>query len=327
MTESINDGYQSNEASIRPLVTFAVFAFNQSKYVKKAISAAFNQDYSPLEIILSDDCSDDDTFEIMKKEANSYNGFHRIILNRNYKNLNIAGHLNHINRLANGEMVVIAAGDDISMPDRVRRLVDAWLSDNKRAGVLHSACNVISEDGVFVKELSCPCLDMLDSAVTTATENAFVVGATGAWDRGLYEYFGDLRSDLVHEDRALPFRALLAGRTVKYVDKPLVAYRQGIGVSSAYVNRGVHLDSEQRRKVLNRLRIDVVQKIEDLQKRENPELSAILERSLAKYDVALSFEENYPKPLVMVSQIKKTNVSYVVRMVCKRLINNWRDGG
>ena len=51
----------------RPLVTFALFAYNQEQYIREAIEGAFAQTYQPLEIILSDDCSTDRTFEIMRE--------------------------------------------------------------------------------------------------------------------------------------------------------------------------------------------------------------------------------------------------------------------
>lgn len=78
----------------RPLVTFALFAYNQEKYIREAISGAFSQTYSPLEIIMSDDNSLDSTYEIMREEARAYQGPHKIILNRNSSNLGIAYHVN-----------------------------------------------------------------------------------------------------------------------------------------------------------------------------------------------------------------------------------------
>jgi len=40
----------------RPLLTFALFGYNQEQYIREAVEGAFAQTYSPLEIILSDDC-------------------------------------------------------------------------------------------------------------------------------------------------------------------------------------------------------------------------------------------------------------------------------
>jgi glycosyltransferase involved in cell wall biosynthesis len=53
----------------RSLVTFALFAYNQEKYIREAVEGALAQTYEPLEIILSDDCSSDRTFETMREMA------------------------------------------------------------------------------------------------------------------------------------------------------------------------------------------------------------------------------------------------------------------
>ena len=47
----------------KPLVTFALFAYNQEKLITAAVEAAFAQTYQPLEIIISDDESSDKTYD------------------------------------------------------------------------------------------------------------------------------------------------------------------------------------------------------------------------------------------------------------------------
>jgi len=41
----------------RPLVTFALLAYNQEEFIREAVEGAFALTYEQLEIILSDDCS------------------------------------------------------------------------------------------------------------------------------------------------------------------------------------------------------------------------------------------------------------------------------
>ena len=67
----------------KPLVTFIVISYNQEAFIRDGVEGAFSQTYSPLEIVLSDDCSRDRTFEIMQELAAAYRGPHRVILNRN----------------------------------------------------------------------------------------------------------------------------------------------------------------------------------------------------------------------------------------------------
>ncbi len=81
-----------NELLDKPLVTFTLFAYNHEKYIReKAVEGALAQTYTPLEIILSDDCSTDRTFEIIQEIAKSYTGKHQLVINRNKKNLGLAG--------------------------------------------------------------------------------------------------------------------------------------------------------------------------------------------------------------------------------------------
>ena len=55
----------------RPLVSALVLGYNQESIIRKAVEGAFAQTYIPLEIVLSDDCSTDRTFDIMREMAAS----------------------------------------------------------------------------------------------------------------------------------------------------------------------------------------------------------------------------------------------------------------
>jgi len=77
----------------RPLVTFALFAYNQEKYIREAVDVAFSQTYQPLEIILSDDCSSDRTFEIMQEMAAAYVGPHDVRVRQSEVNRGLIDHV------------------------------------------------------------------------------------------------------------------------------------------------------------------------------------------------------------------------------------------
>ncbi|MCL1479085.1 glycosyltransferase [Marinobacter sp. M3C] len=308
----------------RPLVTFALLAYNQENYIREAVGAALSQDYSPLEIILSDDCSSDATFEIMREMADRYAGLHSIVLNRNVRNLNVGGHINNLNRLAKGELVVAAAGDDISKPDRVSRLVEAWLANGKRSGLLHSARIMITEAGALIGERGHSALEELTSAESAIVNNAHVIGATEAWDRCLFNSYGDFSEGLVHEDLALTFRSLLAGRPVTYIDRPLVLYRYGVGITASYFGP-TSRNTSKRMVLLRRLRTDALQRLDDLKVFPNSVVEAAATLALHKYDVAIRFEDGIPGPMELTGMIKRVGFSWVARMFIKYLINIWRD--
>jgi glycosyltransferase involved in cell wall biosynthesis len=132
----------------RPLLTFALVAYNQEQYVAEAVRGALSQTYSPLQVILSDDCSPDGTFEVMQEVVSHYQGPHQVILRRNERNMGLGGHINRVVELAQGELIVIAAGDDISLPQRSERIWQAYLDSGKKAYSIFSNEYLIDDDGV-----------------------------------------------------------------------------------------------------------------------------------------------------------------------------------
>lgn len=134
----------------RPLVTFALFAYNQEKYIREAVEGAFSQTYSPLEIILSDDQSRDRTFGIMEEMAREYKGQHRVITRRGQSNQGLIRHIRAVAEISSGSLIVVAAGDDISLPERSSKLTELMLRE--RSDVAASNYSKISEEGQVLEE-------------------------------------------------------------------------------------------------------------------------------------------------------------------------------
>lgn len=212
----------------RPLLTLQVIAFQQERYIREAVAAAFAQTYQPLQIILSDDGSKDATYEIMAEMAAEYSGPHQIVLNRNEPNLGIGRHISRCAELATGELIISSAGDDVCLPQRVERLYEAWVGSNKTAMSIDSLYEMIDENGVPLSTPPPPPLaegDQLDAFSRSLTAN--VVGACHAWHRSLFDRFGPLPA-ITLEDVALPPRAMLLGRVIR-VQEVLVRYRTHSG--------------------------------------------------------------------------------------------------
>lgn len=217
----------------RPLVTFVLVTCNQEAFVQEAAQGALSQTYSPLEIILSDDASSDRTYELLREVAAPYRGPHRVVLNRNPTNLGIGEHINRVTSLAQGELIVAAAGDDISAPQRTAVVVETWLSGGKRATSIHSDfVRISAQGGPFLdrkvhSQFVSPAVvgaDELCDFVRGRNPLKQVNGCAHAWSRRLFDLFGPLRRDVVFEDRALAFRSLLVG-SVAYVREVLIQYR------------------------------------------------------------------------------------------------------
>ncbi|NBY41981.1 MAG: glycosyltransferase [Verrucomicrobia bacterium] len=214
-----------NNIITNPKVTVVLLAYNQNKFITEAVKALFAQTYQPLELILSDDCSADETFETINKLVDLYSGPHQIKINRNIVNCGtVPAHLNNISHLVSGEWVVLAAGDDISEPQRVQSLINTALMKNG-CTLAYSARSVIDEHSkILINKVDVKRRDKLD-APTLTLGGTNILGAVLAFHRSAWIYFGNMPPHIRSEDKILAFRSLLLGSSV-YVDEPLVRYRR-----------------------------------------------------------------------------------------------------
>ncbi len=232
----------------KPLVTFALFAYNQERFIQQAVDAAFSQTYSPLEIILSDDCSPDATFQIMEKAVAEYTGVHNIILNRNERNLGIGGHINRVVKLCSGIIIVAAAGDDISLPERTEEIYFAYKRSNSTAKLIYSDGYLINSSGEIYSTLKEKKIKNKrkwdeDISLEKIIDGIYIPpGCTHAWSREIFNIFGDIRTPLTCEDCVLPFRGAMIGK-FSYIDKCLVKYRQH---SNHVLSKKINSNSQKR---------------------------------------------------------------------------------
>lgn len=209
--------------SISPLITFALFSYNQESYIRQAMMAALDQTHQPLEIIVSDDCSSDNTYDVICDLAKKYNGPHKLIITRNESNLGIGSHINKICRMARGELIVASAGDDVSASNRTSEIANAWMGSGRKHFSICSDAVIIDSNG-NEKELMNG--EPFRGRLADGILNSFsgLHGATHAWHADVFRIFGELLPETVCEDRVIALRSCLLGGFA-YINKTLVQYR------------------------------------------------------------------------------------------------------
>jgi glycosyltransferase involved in cell wall biosynthesis len=227
--------YQPFLCMDKPLISFALACYNQEAFIREAVEGAFSQTYSPLEIVISDDCSKDRTFDIVRDLAQAYKGPHTVTLNRNSGNLGIGAHLNRLMELCHGELVVLAAGDDISIAERTAVVVQAWNDSGRKATALSSGFVVIDKDGRVV-QAAMECCSREEKTRVRHEQGSIrgflrrriphVAGCAYAISRELFSVFGPVPETVTYEDTANCFRTVLAGGLFTFIDTPLVQYRR-----------------------------------------------------------------------------------------------------
>ncbi|MBP1593334.1 MAG: glycosyltransferase [Bacteroidetes bacterium] len=122
----------------RPLVSIIVVTYNSSKYILETLDSAREQTYKNIELIVTDDCSKDNTVELCKEWMQKNSGrFVRTEVITVPKNLGIAANCNRGVNAAKGTWIKFIAGDDILTADCVDAFVN-FVKLNKEARVVES---------------------------------------------------------------------------------------------------------------------------------------------------------------------------------------------
>ncbi|MFM5262448.1 glycosyltransferase [Aeromonas caviae] len=216
----------------QPLVSYVLISYNQQKYIREAVESALSQSYDNIEFIISDDASSDDTVDIIKGIISKSN--RNIRLNVNINNKGLVGNFNYALSLCSGELIVVAAGDDVSLLDRVERSVEVF-SKHHDVSFLSFNDQKIDEQGNNISLLYPMCkrditinfndyfLDGVD----------FLCGASRAFRRALFDKFGYLNEDCPTEDTPYIVRGFCLGRCYIFAT-PGIRYRwHGSNLSSA----------------------------------------------------------------------------------------------
>jgi glycosyltransferase involved in cell wall biosynthesis len=230
----------------KPKVSVCLLTYQQESTVAEAIRGIFEQSYPWTQLVVGDDCSSDSTLKIIDEELAKQNTDGKSIeIITSPENKGLASNLNRIMEKADGDLIVAAAGDDISEFDRIHEVVKCWRYFEERPVMFHSDAHVINADGLFMGDL-CSKADLSKFSrnksfeetkevpgvelTTQAIVSAKLIGATQVWTNKIYEKFGSLNQNLMIEDEAMVLRASLLGSVV-HITKPLVRYRVG-GISS-----------------------------------------------------------------------------------------------
>lgn len=242
-----------------PPMTIAMIMYNRKEYVKDAVESLLKQDYPNLEIVISDDNSNDGATEIALDLVKAYKGRHRIVVNVNERNLGLGGNFAKALALSRGEWVVACGGDDVQHNDRVSQVL-RYAREYPSAVIIGSGANTVDSRGVMNGEwgVTDPFLykkyhegDLQFASGNTADKNATMsvaCGATAAYRKDLCELF-PFPNDVWCEDLVMDLRGIQFG-DILLIPEKLVDYR--VHNQSVSYRRENVTGREARRKLRNK---------------------------------------------------------------------------
>lgn len=201
-----------------PLISIAMCTYNGERFLKQQLQSILDQTYSPLEIIIVDDCSTDSTRAIvnafMAKDA-------RIRLIENETNLGFVRNFERALHACAGTYISLADQDDVWLPEKVQRLYEEI--DNNL--LVYSNVELIDENGERLGGRF-PSVNRIDGhcALSLVLDNC-VTGHACLIHRDLLALALPMPKDLFAHDQWLAIAAAASGR-LKASAQVLSLYRK-----------------------------------------------------------------------------------------------------
>ena len=219
------------------LVSFLISAYNEERFIQECIDSCLNQTYHHIEIIIVNDGSTDATSKIINLKYNKQPKVKIVNLNKNIGKVN---GFNLAFEASQGEYIALMGADDTCYPHRIEESLR--YSDEKDCFVC-SDLDKINSIGTIIESKIIKTqygnLRPEDFSTKQLIENPKVYGGTIFLSRKLAHKIFPLNTNLSHEDWYIPIQASLNSE-IKYIDKPLIAYRIHSKNSSANTSKLIY---------------------------------------------------------------------------------------
>lgn len=202
---------------MKTLVSIIVPCYNSEKYIHKAIESVLNQSFKNWEMLIIDDCSTDNSVEIILNYSKLYNNISYFKTEVNSGSAAIARNIGIKN--ANGKYIAFLDSDDSWLPTKLEQQLVVF-DRNPDAAIVYCNYEKISDDEIRSNRIvyapkKVNYEKLLYSNViccSSAIYNSFLVGKT------FFRQIG-------HEDFVTWLDILKKGYNAYNVDEVLVLYR------------------------------------------------------------------------------------------------------
>ncbi|HEY9003857.1 MAG TPA: glycosyltransferase family 2 protein [Mucilaginibacter sp.] len=201
-----------------PLVSIALCTYNGAKFIRKQLDSILHQTHKNLEIVVVDDCSTDDTYEIISDYSSKDD---RIRCYKNEVNQGYNKNFEKAISLTTGNYIAISDQDDIWLPEKIASLLeninDNWL-------IFSNSCYINERDERIREERTLVMgLDPASVNYKSLLLTNYVTGHTTLFKREFISYFLPF-PDKGFYDWWMGFIALYHHK-IAFLDKVLTKYR------------------------------------------------------------------------------------------------------
>ena len=226
----------------KPLVSIIIITYNSSKWVIETLDSAITQTYPNTEIIITDDCSTDDTLSVCRSWINEHKESGKIIkVVESSKNTGTTGNHQRGFDAAHGEWIKCIAGDDILAPTAIESYVQ-YITEHPE--VRHLRACAVHFSGDF-KDADLNKRDKISQFMyhdgVTAKDQFKVITKTFFGSGPTYFYRADALREIggyderfpMQEDYPMFIKMIAHGFKMMYMDKVTV-YKRVLSTSIQY---------------------------------------------------------------------------------------------
>jgi len=198
------------------LVSIVMPAYNCEMYIAESIKSILTQTYRNWELLVLDDCSNDNTLQIIQELSQQDS---RIKVLSNSKNMGVSATRNKGIGVASGEWIAFLDSDDIWRQDKLEKQIE--LSNRQSANFIFTGSSYINSDGKAYKGV----FEVPDKITYKKLRVHNVISCSSVLIKKKYFESVQMENDDIHEDYAVWLKILKSGVTAYGINEPLLIYR------------------------------------------------------------------------------------------------------
>lgn len=222
-------------------VSIILLSYNNFNYIFESLKSIFKQTYDNIELIISDDCSNDfDKVKLLKflKKRKSAN-IKEVIINQNEQNLGTVKHIEKLRNMSTGDLITSLAADDAYAEKKsIEILVNEYIKHNGEVRVITSLAEMCDSKlrkrkSIFTTKEQVALINSGDSKRLFEELSWHpIMSASGTIvERSVFKEIGSFSDDYVFiEDWSMHLRLARMGIKIICVEEVTYLHRDG-GIS------------------------------------------------------------------------------------------------
>ena len=200
-------------------ISVCMAIYNGATYIQPQMRSILVQLRAADEVVVVDDASQDNSTKLLCDLSDA-----RVRVYRNERNLGVLASFEKAMRLAHGDILFLSDQDDLWLPRKVDKIIEAF-SLNSEITLVASDAQIIDESGFVVADSFFMQHGRFSKGVMHNLFKNKYLGCTLAFRKSMLDHFLPIPEDVPMHDMWFGLLNDIYGKTA-YIDQPLIAYRR-----------------------------------------------------------------------------------------------------